>query len=289
MNLLIADDELSIRKGLLSLPWNTIGITEVYAAENGLEAKEILNNCAVDIIISDIRMPGITGLELAEYIKQHALDMALILLTGFSEFEYAHRAIDNQVFAYLLKPLHPKDILKTVVEVKIRLERQRYTASVVRKYEDAASSQEYGKQISLLFRESSQQTMVILQDMANNFSEGLTLNYLAEKYHFSVGYLSRMLKKETGYYFSDLLNAIRLAAAARCLQEEGDKINQICEKTGFSDQKYFSQVFKRVFGCSPGEFRKLDVEEKDYCIEVILRLLKEKDKYAGEGNSWLES
>lgn len=213
----------------------------------------------------------------------------MILLTGFSEFEYAHKAIDNQVFAYLLKPLHPKDILKTVAEVKIRLERQRYTASVVRKYEDAASSQEYGKQISLLFRESSQQTMVILQDMANNFSESLTLNYLAEKYHFSVGYLSRMLKKETGYYFSDLLNAIRLAAAARCLQEEGDKINQICEKTGFSDQKYFSQVFKKVFGCSPGEFRKLDVEEKDYCIEVILKLLKEKDKYAGEGNSWLES
>lgn len=289
MNLLIADDELSIRKGLLSLPWNTIGIMEVYAAENGLEAKEMLDSHVVDIIISDIRMPGITGLELAEYIKQHGLDMAMILLTGFSEFEYAHKAIDNQVFAYLLKPLHPKDILKTVAEVKIRLERQRYTASVVRKYEDAASSQEYGKQISFLFRECGQQTMTILQDMANNFSESLTLNYLAEKYHFSVGYLSRMLKKETGYSFSDLLNAIRLAAAARCLQEEGDKINLICEKTGFSDQKYFSQVFKKVFGCSPGEFRKLDVKEKDYCIEIILNLLREKDRYASEGNPWLEN
>ncbi len=276
MNLLIADDELAIRKGLLSLPWNTIGIAEVFAAENGLEAKEILDSRSVDIIISDIRMPGMTGLDLSEYVKTNSLDMAVILLTGFSEFEYARQAIHNQVFAYLLKPLHPNDILRTVAEVKIRLERQRYTAKVVRKYEDAASSPEYRDQISFLFRGSSQQAITILQDMANNFKESLSLNYLAEKYHFSVGYLSRMLKKETGYYFSDLLNGIRLAAAARCLQTETDKINLICEKTGFSDQKYFSQVFKKVFGCSPGEFRKLNIEEKDYCIENILKLLKER-------------
>lgn len=276
MNLLIADDELTIRKGLLSLPWNTIGITEVYVAENGLEAKEILGSQTVDIIISDIRMPGMTGLDLAEYIKEHALDIAVILLTGFSEFEYARQAIHNQVFAYMLKPLHPKDILKTVMEVKVRLERQRYTANVVRKYEEAANSPEYEKQISFLFRESNQQVMVILQDMAQNFSEGLTLNYLADKYHFSVAYLSRMLKKETGYYFSDLLNSIRLAAAARCLQNETDKIHLICEKTGFSDQKYFSQIFKKTFGYSPGEFRKLEIEEKEYCIENILKVMKKK-------------
>ena len=93
MKLLVADDEMTIRRGLLSLPWNTIGIDEVFEAENGLAAMEILRSHRVDIMISDVRMPGMTGLELAEYVKEYDLDTAVILLTGFSDFEYAQQAI----------------------------------------------------------------------------------------------------------------------------------------------------------------------------------------------------
>ena len=62
MKMLIADDEITIRKGMLSLPWKEIGIEKVYEAENGLQAKEILRDEAIDILISDIRRPGLTGL-----------------------------------------------------------------------------------------------------------------------------------------------------------------------------------------------------------------------------------
>lgn len=120
MNLLVADDEMAIRRGMLSLPWTSIGIEEVYEAENGLQAKDILRQKRVDIIISDIKMPGLTGLELAEYVKEYDLDTAVILLTGFSDFSYAQKAIRNEVFDYMLKPLRPKDILETVSGVMKR-------------------------------------------------------------------------------------------------------------------------------------------------------------------------
>ncbi len=272
MKLLVADDERTIRNGLLSLPWESIGIQQVYQAENGLTAKEILKEEKIDIIISDIKMPGLSGLELAEYIKECAMDTAVILLTGYSDFEFARRALRNEVFDYMLKPIRPGSILETVRRVKEALERKRYKAEVVRKYETASGSLNFREQISWMFQGVNRQTLEILLDMAENFSQGISLNSLAEKYHFSSAYLSRMIKKETGYSFSGILNAIRLAAAVEFLLKNHGKINLICDLVGFSDQKYFSQVFKKTFGCSPGEFRRQGREQRNFSVKKILEM-----------------
>lgn len=272
MKLLVADDERTIRNGLLSLPWESIGIQQVYQAENGLTAKEILKEEKIDIIISDIKMPGLSGLELAEYIKECAMDTAVILLTGYSDFEFARRALRNEVFDYMLKPIRPGSILETVRRVKEALERKRYKAEVVRKYETASGSLNFREQISWMFQGVNRQTLEILLDMAENFSQGISLNSLAEKYHFSSAYLSRMIKKETGYSFSGILNAIRLAASVEFLLKNHGKINLICDLVGFSDQKYFSQVFKKTFGCSPGEFRRQGREQGNFSVKKILEM-----------------
>lgn len=277
MRLLIADDEKNIRNGLLSLPWNTIGIQKVYQAENGLEALEILEGKQIDIVISDIKMSGLSGLELAEFVQKNSLDTAVVLLTGFSEFEYAQKALRNGVLDYMLKPLRPKDILATVLKVKETLEKRRYKEKVVERYEEAANSRDYQEQISWHFRGVNEQAMEILKDVAQNFSQGVSLNSLAEKYHYSVAYLSRMIKKETGFSFSEILNSIRLAQAAELLQKDCGKISMAGEMAGFSDQKYFSQVFKKAFGVSPGEFRKQE-ETQLYSIIDILHLIKSEEQ-----------
>lgn len=276
MILLIADDEKTIRNGLLSLPWADIGIEEVYQAENGLAAKEILKEKRIDIVISDIKMPGLSGLELAEYIKECSMDTAVVFLTGYSDFEYARKAIRNQVCDYLLKPIRTKDILETVERVIETLKRKRYKAEVVRKYEAATGSLDLGEQMAWLFQRANRQTMEILQDMAVNYAKEISLNSLAEKYHFSAAYLSRMIKKETGYSFSNILNSIRLTAAVRLMNQENAKIHFICGLTGFSDQKYFSQVFKKTFGCNPGEFRRQGKEKQHYTIKRILEMTEDK-------------
>lgn len=276
MNLLIADDEQIIRNGLLSLPWDSIGIREVYQAENGLAAKEILREKKVDIVISDIKMPGFSGLELAEYIQECSMDTAVIFLTGYSDFEYARTALRNQVADYLLKPIRRKDILEAVERIIRELEQKRYKEEVVRRYEAASGSPDFSEQITWLFRSANRQVMEILMDMAAHYAQGISLNSLAEQYHFSAGYLSRMIKKETGYSFSTILNSIRLAAAVQLLDQENIRINLACDMTGFRDQKYFSQVFKKTFGCCPGEFRRQEKENKNYTIKRILEMADEK-------------
>ena len=276
MKLLIADDEITIRSGLVSLPWREIGVEQVYEAENGILAKEILRDEGVDIIISDIKMPGMTGLELAEYVNDYNLDTAVILLTGFSDFTYAQNAIRSGVADYMLKPLRPDDILHTVSDIIRRLEQQRYQEKVVRQYEREADSVDLGTQISHHFRDVNEQTAEILQDMARHFTQDISLNMVAEKYHFSVAYLSRMIRKETGFSFSEILIGMRLMEAALYLKDDKIKIGLAGEKAGFKDYRYFSQVFKKVFGVSPGEFRKNSDGHRSYRIKSVLEMMQEK-------------
>ncbi len=271
MKLLIADDEVLIRKGLLSLSWDSIGITRVYSAENGIEAKKVLLDEQIDILLSDIRMPGATGLEVAELINRYSLDMAVILLTGFSEFEYAREALKSNVYDYILKPLRPSDILETVAEAKKRLERRRYQNQVVRRHEEKMGSFDTLTQIQNCFEGCNQQIRGILEYLGENYDQDITLNCLAEKYHFSATYVSRLLKKETGYAFSDILTGIRLLNAVEMLSEPPGKIGRICDKTGFRDPRYFSQVFKKVFSCTPGEYKK---HPKRLKLKEILEIMQ---------------
>ena len=113
MKLLIADDEQKIRVGMASLDWDSIGITEVSLAVNGVEAKKLLEQEPFDIMICDIKMPGLTGLELAAYVQEHTLDTSVILLSGFSDFEYARTAIKIGVEDFLLKPIDSEELEKT--------------------------------------------------------------------------------------------------------------------------------------------------------------------------------
>ncbi len=255
MKLLIADDEAVIRRGILSLDWKAIGIDEVLAVSNGEEAKEILMSASVDIVIFDIRMPGMTGLELSAMIKEYSLDTAVVLLTGFSEFEYAKEAISHGVYEYLLKPVNPKELLGCIAKVKGQLEEVRYQKAVVHKYEEREGVFDTVMQVRNHFAKSSSPTLDILVNMAEEFTQSVSLNELAERHHFTSSYISKKIKQDTGYSFIEILNAIRLMNAAKFLVE-GDKVNRACEKAGFNDQRYFSQIFKRVFHCSPSDYKK---------------------------------
>jgi two-component system, response regulator YesN len=115
MKLLIVDDEIQIRTGLRDgLDWSELGIDNVFAAADGLEAMEIFMEQTPEIVITDIRMPGMDGLELSKRIKDVSDIAQIIILSGYSDFDYAKKAIQLGVTDYELKPIKIKDLIKLV-------------------------------------------------------------------------------------------------------------------------------------------------------------------------------
>jgi len=271
--LLIAEDNEVVRKGLVSLEWSKIGIDTILSAKHGLETLNYLKEGNIDIIVSDIRMPGLTGLQLAEYIQSASLETKIILLTGYSEFEYAKKAVRCRVFDYLLKTIKPNELINCVAAAKAELEKERYKSVIFEKYGEKVNNYNIEERVINEFRDVDTTVLEILRYIARNYQEDISLDLLAEKYHLSPVYLSRLIRKETGYRFSDILTGIRILNAVELFGKGKHKIQQVCEKVGFKDQRYFSQVFKKIFGCKPSEYCK-DEEKKrrKYTVSEILNL-----------------
>ena len=118
MKLLIADDDFQIRTGLKEgIEWLSFGITEVFIAQDGLEAMKIYEDKMPQIVITDIRMPGLDGLQLTEKIREISQDTSIIILSGYAEFEYARKALQFGVNDYLLKPVKIRELTKIVYEI----------------------------------------------------------------------------------------------------------------------------------------------------------------------------
>lgn len=119
MTLFIVDDEEKTRKNLCELiDWNSNGIVLIGSAENGRDALEYLTSSPADLVMTDVRMPVMDGLELIHQLKSRGIGGKFIVFSGYDEFDYAKQAIRYGVSEYLLKPCSRKEILETALRVK---------------------------------------------------------------------------------------------------------------------------------------------------------------------------
>jgi two-component system response regulator YesN len=115
IEILLVDDEAYVTNSLeKTIPWDSIGVKSVYQAASAFEALELLEENAIDIVVTDIAMPDMSGLELIREIGQRWPNVKCILLTGHSDFEYAKKAVQLQAFDYILKPVNDDEFMKTV-------------------------------------------------------------------------------------------------------------------------------------------------------------------------------
>lgn len=115
MTVLLVDDQISILSGLISgLDWNNLGITSIKTADNAAQAKEILRQEPVDIMLCDIEMPGENGLSLLRWARNRGMDFICVFLTSHADFLYAKEAIQLNCFDYILQPARYDEIQATV-------------------------------------------------------------------------------------------------------------------------------------------------------------------------------
>src|SRR5665647_69229 len=122
-NVLIADDEPAVREGLsIMIDWNSYGFTISNTAQNGRDALEKLTSDSYNLVITDIRMPVLNGLQLIKEIRDKSTDTKIMVISGYSEFEYAKRAIEYGVKAYLLKPINRDELLMNILNIRVELD-----------------------------------------------------------------------------------------------------------------------------------------------------------------------
>lgn len=244
---LVVEDEERIRKGLLFLTdWLKAGCAVTGEAADGREGLRLIEELSPDIVITDVKMPFLDGIAMLEAAQKKCAFEAIIL-SGYSEFSYAQKAVSLGVTEYLLKPLDFK-LLYRALE-KSCAKRAARRAEALR-----AAAQAAPPEPLRLPTRSSKYVARLLARIQSSYAEKLSLSDLSEEYGVSATHLNTQFKKETGCTFNDFLNRFRIQRAAELLQSGRLKVYEAAEAVGFADYKYFTQVFKKYTGCPPGYF-----------------------------------
>lgn len=244
--ILIADDEQTIREGLRDcFEWEKFNIEVVACVSNGREAYTAIKNLSPDIILTDIKMPEMSGLELIEITKKEFPDICVIILTGYADFEFARKAMRHGVMYYLLKPIWPQELEEVLRDIIGNISAKRLD-DVDDKIEDIQKGK-YDEQINKVF----EYVEAHLED------PDVTLGYVAEKILFmSSGHFGKMFKKATGKFYTQYVMERRIEKAKRLLEETDLRGVEIAEKVGFcNNYPYFITAFKRYTSMTPQEWR----------------------------------
>lgn len=238
-SIMIVEDEYLVRQGIASLVnYEQFGMQVIAQAENGIEAWQKFQDNPADILLTDINMPQMNGLELAKLVREQAPSCHIVFLTGYDDFDYARTAIKLGADDYLLKPFSKTDVEEMLAKVQTKLDKERKKAQI-QNLVDQGQHSELEEAIHERLADSE-----------------LSLKNLAFQLGFSPSYLSVLIKKELGLPFQDYLIQERMKKAKLLLLTTDLKIYEIAEQVGFEDMNYFSQRFKQVVGLTPRQFKK---------------------------------
>ena len=262
---LIIDDEEIIREGLRTvINWESLECTVIGEAEDGDEGLEMVSKAEPDIVFTDIRMPGLNGLEMISKIKEYKHECKIIILSGFRDFEYAQQAVKLGAFRFLVKPTNTQEIILSIEDAIKELKKIKSNEEIfknlrkkVKETYDSINTATIEEDNSLNSREKNSKYLVVkaLSFMKGNVIKGLTLKDVSDYLYISTWYLSKLIKKETGSTFIDILNEIRIDEAKKLLLEPQYKVYEVSAMIGFTDVTYFNKLFKGSTGLKPMEYR----------------------------------
>lgn len=249
----VIEDEEAIRKGIImSIDFSALNCILIGEASNGVEGIKLIQEKKPDIVITDVTMPLMSGIEMIEQTLEY--NYTSIIISGYDEFSYAKKAIKLGVCDYLMKPID-KEELNNVIQ------------SIV-------SSFDLSSKISGLLKEKNQIEHIQLLETLNkedhlvdkimeyinlHYSEKIFLSDLADVLNYSESLLSKRFRRVTQMTFNEYLNRFRIQKSIEYMKKGTYGLTGISDICGFSDYKYFSTVFKKYTGYTPSQFTNMIV------------------------------
>lgn len=250
----IIEDENIIRKGLVySIPWTELDCTVVGEGCNGMEGVSLIEEKKPDIVVLDINMPVMDGLEMLERTYEHH-NYSAIILSGYSDFEYAQKAIHYGVKGYLLKPLQVEELIDAIILAKKECDLRKIWQSKQQEKDEL-------RNISIIkhFHDDDIENELVkkmLNYMNANYNKKIVMQDLVDHFNYSETFLNKVFKEAIGTTIIDYLNRYRVQKALELMRSGETSIQNVADNCGIGDYKYFNVVFRKYMGISPKEYLK---------------------------------
>ncbi|WP_321384047.1 helix-turn-helix domain-containing protein [uncultured Enterococcus sp.] len=243
--ILIVEDEMLERDFLKAIVMEEVSANHVVlSCSTGGEAVALAKQHCPEILFLDILIPEKDGLSVLEEIRTFLPDSKAVILSAFSDFSYAQKAIDLNVSKYMLKPVKPREITAILHRLMGEIADSKKQAAPEAEREIVAITEIQG-----FIKEA-------LHFIQENYKEKITLQKVSAHVYMNPQYFSRVFKREVGLSYTDYVNNLRIDYACKLLETSDYPSYRISSECGFNDPSYFNRVFYRQMSTTPNKYRK---------------------------------
>lgn len=250
----VAEDEPLILRDISTLiPQINPNFCIAQSCTNGKQVLRELNKEIPDVLITDIQMPVLTGLEVIEHIVSEQLPIICIILTSYKEFEYAKQAVDLNVFRYLLKPIDEKELCSLLKAVEKETSSPEYT-NRRREYFSLQTGEGENVNKKLVYE--------LEKYIIEHLHENINQQSLAEKFKYTAPYISRIFKKYKTLSPTQFITQARVEKVKTLLEKNPSvSVKSITALVGIEDPLYLSKIFKKETGISISRYKEIMQKE----------------------------
>lgn len=250
LKVLVVEDEELIRKGIvLAVDWAALDCVVVGEASNGEEALDAVERLSPSLIITDLKMPRMDGIEMLRRLREAGNPVYVIILTAYDSFTYAQSALRLGAVDFLLKPFHDGELEQAVRNLQSRMQTSEPVHGIP----------------GLKKGDKSKYVLEAMDYIGAHYNDpGITVGSIAQSLGISEGHLSHMFKKETDYTLLNYLTRYRIHKSMELLRDCRRKVYEVAELVGYKDVTYFSATFKKWWGSPPPNTRTPVREQKEY-------------------------
>ena len=248
IKIILVEDEILIRNGIEnSIDWEVLGYELVGKASSGTEGLKLALETNAEVILTDIRMPGMNGIEMSERIRERNPYARIVFISGYSDFSYAVSAIHLEAVDYILKPVDISELSRILKNLA-----QKINSNVINLHiqsnEDANNPQ---------LAVSNVIVQRAIEYVNSHVCESLQVQDIANALKITPNYLSRLFREEVGDNLIRWITRYKILMAKKLLLENPEmRIYEAADRVGYSDYKYFIYIFKKYTGMTPENFRK---------------------------------